>query len=535
MQWKIVRLAVVVTVAAFLPGCETLFNSIYREPLPDRNISVITDAKQRAILQVKQDTETKSYDAAGKLTGSTKVTGKVVMCAEPSPDVAQAISAALSISASVEKIASIPSGSSGEDKRGTGVNLGYSTASSVAQLGERLATIQLLRDKMYRACEAYANGAVGPTGYTLMLARLDKTMATMLSGELAAGAFGRALAQIATSASANGGVSETALQAARDKVKAKSDALVTAAKEAEGTDRTAHVDAAGKAFAEATTELLALERAVAVSASGASAAATTVLGNIAGRPTGATGDIAAIHRAFLDDDGIEPLVDACVTAMDLPPGGDKTVFAMVAAKSADLIAKSEELQTATTDAKNKSASLKTLNNPTPEARAAAEAAFDTANAEAIRIKDALIAQAYMQYGLHFPAFCQQNVLSANSPFVAARISAKRELREIDLKRAVIAAANGPGTVCQSLMADGDYRKYVVADGKDIPDAARALIEKSCGIKLAPKPAPEKPKDSAGTDKNKKQEDAGADKDKKKDGAAADKDEKKGAATPKKKS
>ena len=83
-------------------------------------------------------------------------------------------------------------------------NLALATASQIAQLGERLASIQLLRDKMYRACEAYANGATTQGGYISMLARVDKTMGAMLALEMSAGAFGRQLAQTQGSASVTG-------------------------------------------------------------------------------------------------------------------------------------------------------------------------------------------------------------------------------------------------------------------------------------------------------------------------------------------
>jgi hypothetical protein len=46
-------------------------------------------------------------------------------------------------------------------------------AESLAQLTNRLATIQLLRDALYRACEAYANGALSNAAYAVILSRYD--------------------------------------------------------------------------------------------------------------------------------------------------------------------------------------------------------------------------------------------------------------------------------------------------------------------------------------------------------------------------
>ncbi len=68
-------------------------------------------------------------------------------------------------------------------------NLGSSPflAEAMAQLGQRLATIQLLRDGLYRACEAYANGALDKSSYSMILSRFDDTMITLLLGAEEAG------------------------------------------------------------------------------------------------------------------------------------------------------------------------------------------------------------------------------------------------------------------------------------------------------------------------------------------------------------
>jgi hypothetical protein len=119
--------------------------------------------------------------------GSTRA----LTCAEPSPDIAEAINTAFNFGGSFG-IGGLPGGISPE----AAAALSSSRAQAVAQLGERLATIQLLRDGLYRACEAYSNGAITPTTYAIMLARYDDSMITMLLGELAAGAFGRSGANI---------------------------------------------------------------------------------------------------------------------------------------------------------------------------------------------------------------------------------------------------------------------------------------------------------------------------------------------------
>lgn len=127
------------------------------------------------------------------------ITPDYVTCAEPSPDVAKAVSEAFSLSASLAA-KGLPSGVSPQ----VAAAISRAQSESIAQLGERLATIQLLRDGLYRACEGYANGAVSETIYAVMVSRYDDTMITMLSSELAAGAFGRSLAALESSASSKG-------------------------------------------------------------------------------------------------------------------------------------------------------------------------------------------------------------------------------------------------------------------------------------------------------------------------------------------
>jgi len=125
-------------------------------------------------------------------TGSRSVQGRIspnyITCAEPSPDVAKAVSTALSTSASGG--VTLPNGVTAD----VAAAVSRAHAEALVQLGERLATIQLLRDGLHRACEAYANGAITDTTYAVMLSRFDKTMITMLVSELAAGGFGRSLA-----------------------------------------------------------------------------------------------------------------------------------------------------------------------------------------------------------------------------------------------------------------------------------------------------------------------------------------------------
>ena len=325
---------VLLTALALSTGCEAVWNSVYRETNVEQGTSVVTDAKQRLITNVA---------FVEKADGSGRHTPRRIICAEPSPDVAQALSTALNASLSLDKLRPVPSGLTGEKSNSSDAALALATTASVAQLGERLAVIQLLRDKMYRACEAYANGAVNETGYVLMLARLDKTMATMLSTEMAAGAFGRSLALLGGAPASAGGVDPKRLGELEAAAKAKAERLEQLSKdianetdEAKRKAKLADAATARKELDQAISAVAQYERFSAHAATG-SGAGGSAPGQIAGqtRPTTTTeekgadgkstktttttgdpaGSIVAIHRHFMDDDGLEPIADACLNRL----------------------------------------------------------------------------------------------------------------------------------------------------------------------------------------------------------------------------
>jgi hypothetical protein len=279
----------------------------YTKKLDTSGESLITDAKQRAIIntRAKVGVGDTVYDAEGVAVGVTddqvvKNHPHRIICAEPSPDVAQAISAAFTAAGQAD---------SGQNS-GAG-SIGSSYAASIAQLGERLATVQLLRDKMYRACEAYQNGAISDTSYTLMLARFDKTMASMLASETAAGAFGRNLATLGGSAS-TGGVDPKKLSDARDAVKTAAKQLQDAATPEAKAQARADLDTAVNALVE--IEFLS---AVSAAQSGPPAGSGGVPGQINGGPKTINSDaVVRIHTNFIDDDASGTLIDACVVALD---------------------------------------------------------------------------------------------------------------------------------------------------------------------------------------------------------------------------
>ncbi len=96
------------------------------------------------------------------------------MCAEPSPDALAAISVALAANIDAAQ-------------QGSG-SASFSTAESVVNIGLRTQTIQLLRDGMYRLCEAYFNSALDGLNMADLQARYQNAMVTLLAIEQLTGA-----------------------------------------------------------------------------------------------------------------------------------------------------------------------------------------------------------------------------------------------------------------------------------------------------------------------------------------------------------
>jgi len=100
-----------------------------------------------------------------------------VICTEPSPDVAKALSTARQLTAS-----------GGNGTVNASLAASAATATAVAELAGRSTALLGLRDGLYRACEAYANGALGDSAYALILSRYGQIMITLFLGQDAEGA-----------------------------------------------------------------------------------------------------------------------------------------------------------------------------------------------------------------------------------------------------------------------------------------------------------------------------------------------------------
>lgn len=162
------RLCLVATVVCTLGGCSSGAKPLFEPFDLEDATSVAAGSRERFLL----NTSPQATPRPGL------VQPKRIVCAEPSPDVAVAVANSFG--------SSLPFG-------GGSIAISASQAEGLIQLAERTVAVQLLRDQMYRACEAYANGAITGTTYSLITSKNNKTMVSLMLGETAGGAVGRKL------------------------------------------------------------------------------------------------------------------------------------------------------------------------------------------------------------------------------------------------------------------------------------------------------------------------------------------------------
>lgn len=155
------RMLLIAMLALLASGCARLA-TVYREFDLDQGKSVSIDAQQRTILVTKVPDEYGGRD-------------RMIYCAEPSPDSHFALGSAFNGGAQASR-------KSGDKVSADAAN-SLNSASSDA-LSARNASIQLLRDGLYRACEAYAAGALTRLDYAEITARYQKMVLALLSFEL---------------------------------------------------------------------------------------------------------------------------------------------------------------------------------------------------------------------------------------------------------------------------------------------------------------------------------------------------------------
>jgi hypothetical protein len=136
--------------ALLTSGCAEMTHFNRARDIRDHS-AIFIDAKQRGIFTVNQ-----------------------VTCAEPSPDALSALSASEGLS-----------GSSG----GTTVAQSLAISEAAGSIGLRTQSIQLMRDHMYRLCEAYQSGAISAITFEVLHRRFQTTMLGILAVEQLTGAL----------------------------------------------------------------------------------------------------------------------------------------------------------------------------------------------------------------------------------------------------------------------------------------------------------------------------------------------------------
>ncbi len=103
--------------------------------------------------------------------------GSPVVCAEPSPDVAESLVASLKVIAEV-------SAKKGADEAKAGAEFGRSIATAISTLFVRSQGIQFLRDSSYALCQAHINGLIDKPAYAEALKDITRTAAKLIEKEI---------------------------------------------------------------------------------------------------------------------------------------------------------------------------------------------------------------------------------------------------------------------------------------------------------------------------------------------------------------
>lgn len=156
MNW--VTTVISVIMATLLAGCGLPIHKRFTiDGTPPTSVAV--DAQQRMVFVT---------DKGGHYSTKAGDDGKPrrVVCAEPSPDAITTTSAALGAKFSTG------------DKA---VGLDSAFAQAFAEIGARTPVIQLLRDGLFRACEAYMNGVLSGPDYERIVRHYDTTMVALVA------------------------------------------------------------------------------------------------------------------------------------------------------------------------------------------------------------------------------------------------------------------------------------------------------------------------------------------------------------------
>lgn len=208
------------------------------------------------------------------------------MCAEPSPDALSALAASNKLDLATPQ--------------GTSIGEALSISEAAGSIGLRTQSIQLMRDHMYRLCEAFQNGAITPFTFELLHRRFQTTMVAILAIEQLTGVARPPAVVLGGSSTAGDADAVVKLTATReDAAKAVTSAqagydAAVAKEDAAKTD----VDSAQKALDAANGDAVAAAQAKLDSAKKVLADATAAKLDADGVLAGRKAALAAVDRAL---------------------------------------------------------------------------------------------------------------------------------------------------------------------------------------------------------------------------------------------
>ena len=191
----------VIAAGLMLGACADFYSISRKTSLPDnptsnQGLAIHLDAQQRLMMVGKDGT----------------------YCAEASPDAMAAYAAALAASASAQGYGS-----------GSASN---ASQSNIASIGLRTQSITLMRDALYRLCEAGANGQVSKISATQLMARSQDLTAVVVAVEQLTGSTAASQALLTGTSSANAAASAIGgadqLDAANKNLERKQEAVARA-------------------------------------------------------------------------------------------------------------------------------------------------------------------------------------------------------------------------------------------------------------------------------------------------------------------
>ena len=248
-----------------------------------------------------------------------------ILCAEPSPDIARAFSNAFSAvaSASVKSPTSTSVDASG--------GLQSQSAQAIAQLGKRFATLEILREKLYRECMAYANGQLSESTWALLESRFNSWVVTLLAVEVVSGdsatppnpvtspslvvnnlGTGQAVANAASAPATAAPAASAASDPSGSASAPKASTVTTTAKSKTNSQNLLAAGAAKKAQSTTGTDTATRAETAASAPLTSTPSSTGVL---------ASSQVAAIvqmQKAYLETEDLGPSLLACFTFLDPP-------------------------------------------------------------------------------------------------------------------------------------------------------------------------------------------------------------------------